>query len=74
MCSLNIKHSGSENEYNVKIADFGFGNVIDPCVPETLACGSPGYFAPEMYSKKGYTTKVDMFSLGSLIYVLYFII
>ena len=60
----------SEKDYNVKIADFGLATVLDPNVPETMRCGSLGYVAPEMLNKKGYDTKVDIFSAGVILFVM----
>ncbi|CAD8072086.1 unnamed protein product [Paramecium primaurelia] len=53
----------------VKIIDFGF--AIPLSTPQLQICGTPGYIAPEMFiDKYPYTTKVDMFSLGSIFYKL----
>lgn len=39
-----------------------------------LACGSAGYLAPEMYDKTGYDCKVDMFSLGIILFSVYWLL
>ena len=31
-------------------------------------CGSPGYIAPEIFTGKGYSFKVDIFGLGSVFF------
>ena len=39
-----------------------------------LACGSAGYLAPEMCNKTGYDCKVDIFSLGIILFAVYIFI
>jgi serine/threonine protein kinase len=58
----------------VKLADFGLAKVIQTNVLETV-CGTWAYAAPEvkgqlLKQEKGYTNKVDVWSLGVIIYVL----
>jgi serine/threonine protein kinase len=35
-------------------------------------CGTPGFIAPEIFKYKNYTPKVDIFSLGVVLYSLCF--
>lgn len=52
----------------IKICDFGFAcyyNNIDNSL-----CGSPFYMAPEMLRKEKYDIKIDIWSLGILLYQL----
>jgi serine/threonine protein kinase len=54
----------------VKIADFGlstFGpiNTRDKMFEK---CGTPCYAAPEILRGEGYTSKCDIFSLGSIFF------
>ena len=55
---------------NVKIADFGLSTF---CLPNTRdkffeKCGTPCYAAPEILRGDGYTSKCDIFSLGSIFF------
>ncbi|MED6171212.1 SNF1- protein kinase catalytic subunit alpha kin10 [Stylosanthes scabra] len=56
---------------NVKIADFGFCNIMRDGHPLTTSCGSPLYAAPEVVSGKPYAgPEVDVWSCGVILYAL----
>ncbi|XP_005987323.1 serine/threonine-protein kinase SIK2a isoform X1 [Latimeria chalumnae] len=60
-----------DNNMNIKIADFGFGNFYK--AGETLAtwCGSPPYAAPEVFEGQQYEgPQLDIWSMGVVLYVL----
>uniref|UniRef100_H3BHP3 non-specific serine/threonine protein kinase n=1 Tax=Latimeria chalumnae TaxID=7897 RepID=H3BHP3_LATCH len=60
-----------DNNMNIKIADFGFGNFYK--AGETLAtwCGSPPYAAPEVFEGQQYEGPfIYLFSMGVVLYVL----
>jgi serine/threonine protein kinase len=50
------------------IGDFGTSRLLDMNVTQTNQIGTPLYMAPEMYGDAGYTTAIDIFSLGLIIY------
>ena len=57
----------------IKIADFGLANVTDSNSSNEVmrtACGTPGYVAPEVLYGTGYGPKVDVWSLGIILYIL----
>lgn len=66
----NLILASKDNDYEIKIADFGLASFIREGEPLTLGCGSPGYVAPEMYLGKEYDEKVDIFSAGVILYIL----
>jgi calcium-dependent protein kinase len=78
--SLNIVHrdlkpenlilASKDNDYNIKIADFGLASYIKKGEALSLRCGSPGYVAPEILGDKGYHCKADIFSAGVILYVM----
>ncbi|XP_057757265.1 SNF1-related protein kinase catalytic subunit alpha KIN10-like [Arachis stenosperma] len=56
---------------NIKIADFGFCNIMRDGHPLTTSCGSPLYAAPEVVSGKPYAgPEVDVWSCGVILYAL----
>ena len=60
------------NNYEIKIIDFGFALYNPEHKIQNIFCGTPKYIAPEILKGKGYYgEKVDLWSLGVLIYKIY---
>jgi len=60
-----------ENDWNVKIADFGLATFVNPNHEYLFKrCGTPGYVAPEVLADQKYDQKVDVFSCGVILYIL----
>lgn len=61
----------NELDVRVKIADFGLAKFIGELKFTNTLCGTPAYVAPEIltHDSRKYTTKVDLWSLGVLLYV-----
>jgi serine/threonine protein kinase len=68
----NILFDRPGREATLKIADFGLSKCWTDNAQELLktACGTPGYFAPEVLQQSGYTRAVDMWSIGVILYIL----
>ncbi|XP_075703371.1 serine/threonine-protein kinase SIK1 [Rhinoderma darwinii] len=76
--SQNIVHRDLKTEnllldenMDIKLADFGFGNFYMEGRPLNTWCGSPPYAAPEVFLGKEYEGPLlDVWSLGVVLYVL----
>ena len=77
---LNLSDEFNENsiqikkdDITIKLTDFGFSKVLDEDITSTKL-GTPATMAPEimMNVNKGYTNKVDLWSIGVISYQLLF--
>uniref|UniRef100_A0A8C8CQG6 Serine/threonine-protein kinase ULK3 n=1 Tax=Oncorhynchus tshawytscha TaxID=74940 RepID=A0A8C8CQG6_ONCTS len=60
----NILLSGSV----LKLADFGFASYMSPWDERSALRGSPLYMAPEMVCRRQYDSRVDLWSVGVILY------
>ncbi|KAK1264354.1 CBL-interacting serine/threonine-protein kinase 11 [Acorus gramineus] len=66
----NILLSTSNNNPVLKISDFGLSRVVLPGEYAETVCGSPLYMAPEVLQFQKYNEKVDMWSVGAILFEL----
>lgn len=67
----NLLLASKENNWDLKIADFGLATVIENANTKLyLRCGSPGYVSPELLQEKGYDCRADIFSVGVIFYII----
>ena len=52
----NLILASKENDYDLRIADFGLASFIKDGELLKLRCGSPGYVCPELLNDLGYGT------------------
>ena len=55
---------------SIKLADFGLANILEGKESLQTVCGSPAYMAPEVHNMLDYDAKVDMWSMGVMLYLL----
>lgn len=77
--SLNVVHRDLklgnlflDQNFDLKIGDFGLSAKIKPGQKKNTICGTPNYIAPEVLFDKenGHSYEVDIWSLGVIIYTL----
>lgn len=66
----NILYSSTDPEASLKLADFGLAQLLKPNELMNVACGTPGYVAPEVLQGRYYGKEVDMWSVGVILYIL----
>lgn len=71
ICHRDIKPDNIlfSDEKTLKIADFSLAEYfIANSNKMRGTCGTPGYMAPEIFSHERYDEKIDVFSLGSVLF------
>jgi serine/threonine-protein kinase ULK2 len=57
-------------ELVVKLADFGFARFLTDGGMAGTLCGSPMYMAPEVIMSQQYCAKADLWSIGTIMYII----
>jgi len=66
----NLVYLGKRYE-QICVTDFGLSKFMDPTQSQTkTACGTPAFVAPEVLRQELYGTQVDMWSLGTILYIM----
>eukprot|EP01137_Pigoraptor_chileana_P029689 Opistho-2@15183 len=67
----NILYAHPGPDADIKLADFGLAKALESGTSaRNTMCGTPGYIAPEILLSKPYGTPVDMFAVGSILYLM----
>ena len=66
----NILLSNKNQDFNIKLIDFGLGIILGPYEKSEQPFGTVSYCAPEVLSGKKYDKSVDIWCLGVLSYLL----
>jgi hypothetical protein len=64
--------NNSKSEFDVKLSDFGFSKEIGEGNITCTILGTPITMAPELLKKQKYTNEADLWSIGVIIYQMYF--
>uniref|UniRef100_I3J457 Serine/threonine-protein kinase ULK3 n=1 Tax=Oreochromis niloticus TaxID=8128 RepID=I3J457_ORENI len=64
----NILLSGSILKLHWKLSNFGFAQYMSPWDEQSVLRGSPLYMAPEMVCRRQYDSRVDLWSVGVILY------
>ena len=57
-------------KFEAKIADFGLSTILDESTQQLSICGTPLYSSPQLLKKRSYSTKVDTWAIGVMLYEL----
>lgn len=66
----NLLYVSPDNDADIKITDFGLAKLKRPDSLLKTACGTPNYVAPEIILGEKYDEKVDMWSVGIIMFIL----
>jgi calcium/calmodulin-dependent protein kinase I len=66
----NIMFVNNSKESEVKIIDFGLSEIASPSTLMETFCGTLEYTAPEIINNQSYDARVDIWSLGVILYML----
>lgn len=56
--------------FEAKISDFGLSTILESTTQQLSICGTPLYSSPQLLKKRGYTSKVDTWAIGVMLYEL----
>lgn len=57
-------------KFEAKISDFGLSTILDSATQQLSICGTPLYSSPQLLKKRGYSSKVDTWAIGVMLYEL----
>jgi calcium/calmodulin-dependent protein kinase I len=66
----NLLFKDKSEDSPLMVTDFGLSKFIEASSLLNTSCGTPGYVAPEIISRKGHGLAVDLWSIGVITYVL----
>jgi calcium/calmodulin-dependent protein kinase I len=61
-------HSKNDGEYDMRIADLGLAKKITDTEALNIACGTPGFIAPEVLEGSPFTYRAECYAIGAIMY------
>jgi calcium/calmodulin-dependent protein kinase I len=69
----NLLYSSKDPGALLKVSDFGLARFVANDEVMMTQCGTPGYVAPEIISGHGYSEAIDFWSVGVILYIMYYV-
>ncbi|MCQ2817017.1 MAG: protein kinase [archaeon] len=67
---IESEEQSKKKYFNIKVIDFGTGEMLSKGQKSSEKIGSPYFIAPEILRGKAYDSKCDLFSTGVILYLL----
>jgi calcium/calmodulin-dependent protein kinase I len=61
-------HSKNDGEYDMRIADLGLAKKITDSEALSIACGTPGFIAPEVLEGSTFNFRAECYAIGAIMY------
>ncbi len=69
-----LSRKNPEDPLDIKVSDFGLATFTNAAAMMENIVGTPLYMAPEIVQNLGYSYQCDIWSVGIMLYLLYFFI